>query len=815
MTDNEKKYSAFLSYSAQDNREQRAGAPVASHRCWGDWLHAALKTFSIPAEFIGQINGRGEVIPERIEPIFQDESERSEDATLSTESRQALEQSTCLVVISSPRSAQSLWVNEAVRYYKQLGRSKNILPVVIAGEPNASEGHRSPADECFVPALRHPVLPDGTLDTTRHAGKFIFVDARHGFEQREILANDQRQAEADLEMAKIQLIALLIGVGFNGLWLREQKRHFFDFAEAKHQAKEALQQVAATRHQLEEAQRQTREAQNQALEKQNLPREVHQQIEEAQNRALEAQNQVRETQRQLQEFQNKVRETQTQLEEVRSRALAAESKVLEAQQQTREAQNQLEEARQQAHVAQNKILEIQNLPPAAPDETPQIQAAQTRLLEVQNQAQNAQSQLEAVRLEAQESRDKFLTAESQVQEFQNQARAAQSQLEEARQQVLDAQSKILAAQNQTREAQSKAEEIQSQTRDAKSQIDAARNQVQESQTKIQTARRLTKVFAILAVLASLAAGLATRNLMRQRALASQAQDNLSKAMAEAAGKFELAPGGLDQDQIRQVLQKIGGAEQDENRLHSLDALAARISIAEISDTLKSSAIILDDQQRSHFQATLLDVWMKTNWPAAFDWSCQLTNTDSRQRAMEKIIPALASDNLTNTLTRLNELQPTPDEVIYKLLFQRWATIDPVQAIEQRQTIPDQDQGDAMLDAILTVWVKQQPDAVLSWAQSQPDSESKTNALTTCIGELAKKDFPRAMTLAESLPEGDWRSSVISNLTEQADWSAATNRVENVEAPLTLTNSLTNTNTPVETTLLPNTTNEPVQIKPPE
>jgi uncharacterized coiled-coil DUF342 family protein len=727
-----------------------------------------------------------------------------------------LEQSVCLVVICSPRSAQSLRVNEAVRYFKQLGRGKNILPIVIAGEPNASDvNQKSAAHECFVPALRHPVSPDGTLDTSRRAGKFIFVDARHGVEQREILANDQRHAEADLEMAKIQLIALLIGVGFNGLWLREQKRHFFDFAEAQHQAKEALHQVEATSRQLEEAQRQMREAQNQALEKQNLPREVHQQIEEAQNRAVEAQNQARETQKQLQEFQNKVRDTQTQLEEVRSRALAAESKVLEAQQQARDAQNQLEETRQQAHVAQNKILEIQSLPPVAPDETLQIQAAQNHLLEVQSLAQNAQSQLEAVRLEAQEARNQFSAAESRIQEFQNQACATQDQLEESRQQVREAQSKIVTAQNQAREAQSKAEEIQNQTRDAKNQIDAARNQVQESQSKIQASRRLTKVFAVLAVLALLAAALAVRNFMQQRQLASQAQDNFSKATAEAAGKFELAPGGLDQEQIRQVLQKIGGAEQDENRLHSLDALATRVSPEEISDTLKASAIILDDQQRSHFQATLLDVWMQTNWPAAFDWSCQLTNTDSRQRALEKIIPAMAADNLTNTLTRLNELQPAPDEQIYKLLFQRWATIDPVQAIEQRQAIPDQDQGDMMLGVILKVWVKQQPDAALNWAQSQPDSESKTNALATCIGELAKTDLPRAMTLAESLPEGEWRNTVISNLTEQADWSAATNRVENVEAPLPLTNSLTNTNTPVETTVLPNTTNEPIQIKQPE
>ena len=233
MTDNEFKYWAFLACSQPDNREQRPDTQALCHLRWGHWWHAALKSFSIPAEFVGQINGRGEIIPGRIDPIFQDEPELTESASLSAYTRQALEQSRCLIVICSPRSATSHQVNEAVRYFKQLGRDKYILPIVVAGNPNASEGDQpgeARADECFVPALRHPVSPDGTLDTTRRASRYIFVDARHGVEKREVLANDQRHAEAGLEMAKTQLIAELIGVGFDGLWWREQKRHFVDLA---------------------------------------------------------------------------------------------------------------------------------------------------------------------------------------------------------------------------------------------------------------------------------------------------------------------------------------------------------------------------------------------------------------------------------------------------------------------------------------------------------------------------------------------------------------------------------------------------------
>jgi hypothetical protein len=179
-------------------------------------------------------------------------------------------------------------VNEVVSYFKQLGRGHQILPFVIAGTPNAGNGHQPGAtgvDECYVPALRHPVKSDGTLDPARLASKHAFVDARYGAEKREILGQDHRSAAAELERAKIQLIALLLGVGFDLLWSRQQKFHFLELMEAQEQARETLNQVADVRQQLHEAQNQAREIQRQALEQQNLPRAVQEQIQEAQTQA--------------------------------------------------------------------------------------------------------------------------------------------------------------------------------------------------------------------------------------------------------------------------------------------------------------------------------------------------------------------------------------------------------------------------------------------------------------------------------------------------------------------------------------------------
>ena len=773
MTENENKYWAFLSFSHQDNCEQRPDSQTADHRCWGDWLQHVLMSFSIPAEFVGQINGRGESIPERIHPIFREEEEQREDAALSAETRQALEQSICLVVICSPRSARSQTMNEAVRYFKQLGRGKCILPLVVAGEPNASDGNksgRSPDEECFVPALRHPVQPDGTLDTTRRAGKSIFVDARHGAEKREILAHDHRHAEADLEMAKIHLIALLLGVGFNGLWWREQQRHFFDLIEAQHQAREALNQVEA-------AQRQIREAQTQALETQNLPRDIQSQIQAAQTQALEAQSQAREAQKQLQEFQTKVRDTQTQLEEARSRARAAESQILEAQHLTRETQSQLEATRNQASEAERKILEIQARTQVMPD---QNQDAQNQILKAQSNPQ--ETQLEEIREQAQAAQNKFLEAQSQVQALQEQARSAQSQLEEARHQVHEAQRKVQEARNEAREAQAKALETQNHTQLAQSQ---------KANSQSRDARRLTKIFAILAALALLTAGVTARVAWRQRQVASQA---LAKATAAETGNFDPASG--DMKPIRSVLQTLAGTEPDDNRRRSLDQLAAGIPPAEIPEALKASVVIANDEQRSHFQKWLLirlgwlnpvsamtsastiegiivndeglsdsvgyfqlavlDNWMKTDLTKAVSWVCQVSDTCFRQRALEKII---------------------------------------------------------------------------GWVKSQPDSEAKSKALETGIAELAPTDIAASLALADSLPEGDRRNTLIFQLWMKADPFATSEWINSLNLPreimeprkiqlpgtefLPTSQSGILMSFPVEDGISSNSTNGPIQTNPRE
>jgi hypothetical protein len=63
---------------------------------------------------------RGDVIPERIFPVFRDKNEAAADAELSKPIEQALAQSRFLVVLCSPLAVASEFVAQEILRFKQL-----------------------------------------------------------------------------------------------------------------------------------------------------------------------------------------------------------------------------------------------------------------------------------------------------------------------------------------------------------------------------------------------------------------------------------------------------------------------------------------------------------------------------------------------------------------------------------------------------------------------------------------------------------------------------------------------------------------------
>ena len=189
------KYWAFLSYSHSDGK-------------WADWLHKAVETYRVPRRLVGRESPAGK-IPERIFPIFRDREELPASADLGSKINEALSESRYLIVICSPRSAQSRWVAEEIKSFKRLGREDRILALIVAGEPNVEDkpGFSSEA-ECFAEPLRYRLNEAGELSGVR----------------TEPIAGDAREGKAGKNNAKLKLLAGLLGVNFDELRQREHER---------------------------------------------------------------------------------------------------------------------------------------------------------------------------------------------------------------------------------------------------------------------------------------------------------------------------------------------------------------------------------------------------------------------------------------------------------------------------------------------------------------------------------------------------------------------------------------------------------------
>ncbi|HTV94398.1 MAG TPA: toll/interleukin-1 receptor domain-containing protein [Steroidobacteraceae bacterium] len=188
------KYRAFISYSHRDSR-------------WASWLHATLESYRPPKPLLGTITERGPV-PKRLTPIFRDRDELPSAVDLGALVNAALEDSACQIVICSPNSAKSRWVNEEILAFKRLGREDRIFSLIVAGEPNATDMPGRELEECFPPALRFKLGADGGIGELR----------------TEPIAADARPGKDGKYRAALKLVAGLLGVGFDTLRQREQQR---------------------------------------------------------------------------------------------------------------------------------------------------------------------------------------------------------------------------------------------------------------------------------------------------------------------------------------------------------------------------------------------------------------------------------------------------------------------------------------------------------------------------------------------------------------------------------------------------------------
>ena len=177
MSGSSPRYRGFISYSQKDKKFAKR-------------LHKALEAYRLPG---GKKLGR----------FFRDDDELGSASSLGAALEGAIKDSEDLIVIASPASAQSKWVNQEVIHFKKLADpEKQVHAVIIGGEAHAAEVD----EECFVPALKYYVEPDGRL--TNRPDEPLAPDAR------------------TLPFKKLvtKLVAGLVEVPFDDLWQRQKRR---------------------------------------------------------------------------------------------------------------------------------------------------------------------------------------------------------------------------------------------------------------------------------------------------------------------------------------------------------------------------------------------------------------------------------------------------------------------------------------------------------------------------------------------------------------------------------------------------------------
>lgn len=173
--DKEYEYYAFISYKREDEK-------------WAKWLQKKLESYGFPVS----LRKENPSLPTKIRPVFRDQSDLS-GGFLKNAIEKGLKESKYLIIICSPRSAQSPWVSREVQYFINNGKEEYIIPFIIGGIPNAS----NPEEECFPEGLRQLLG------------------------EKEILGININEMGQDA--AAVKVVARMFGLPFDSLWRRYER----------------------------------------------------------------------------------------------------------------------------------------------------------------------------------------------------------------------------------------------------------------------------------------------------------------------------------------------------------------------------------------------------------------------------------------------------------------------------------------------------------------------------------------------------------------------------------------------------------------
>lgn len=186
------KYFAFISYKREDEE-------------WAVWFQHEMEHYHLPVT----LNGRTD-LPTEFRPVFRDIDELKA-GNLPEQIYNALASSAYLIVICSPNSAKSEWVNKEIKDFIKIGKNKgidnvrNIFPFIVEGHPHA----QIESEECFPKALLE------LHDEEERVGGNV---NESGHDKN----GDVNECGRDKAFVKV-LAGMLPNVAFDELWNRYEK----------------------------------------------------------------------------------------------------------------------------------------------------------------------------------------------------------------------------------------------------------------------------------------------------------------------------------------------------------------------------------------------------------------------------------------------------------------------------------------------------------------------------------------------------------------------------------------------------------------
>lgn len=188
------RYDAFISYSHSEPDAFVAGK-----------LHSMLERYKVPKK-IREISGK-----KKIERVFRDREELPLSANLAMGICEALENSEYLIVICSPRSVKSEWVQREIETFLLTHTKDKVLTLLAEGEPEEA----FPDSLCYEEKILH--RPDGKAETVRERIEPMAADVRGA---------DHREIEKKLKEEFLRILAPMLGCTYDELKQRHRDYMF-------------------------------------------------------------------------------------------------------------------------------------------------------------------------------------------------------------------------------------------------------------------------------------------------------------------------------------------------------------------------------------------------------------------------------------------------------------------------------------------------------------------------------------------------------------------------------------------------------------